>query len=92
MSNAVVSSVAFTSDGGVLLTYMELPDDVRNRGLLVGSHQLAVSPGTAQDYQVAIEELRDATTALLRDALDDFRSTEPYVEPGPEDEDGGFGG
>lgn len=92
MSNAVVSSVTFTGDGGVLLTYMELPDDVRNRGLLVGSHQLAISSGTPQDYQTAIEDLRAAVTALLRDALEDFRSTDPYVEPSPEDVEGEFGG
>lgn len=87
MSNLVVSSVVFTGDGGVLLTYMELPDDVRNRGLLVGSHQLAVAPGSAQDYRTQIEALRADVTALLADALEDFRTTDPYRAPDPDDDD-----
>ena len=81
-----IGSVSFGEDGSVLITYMTMPTDVRNRGLLIGSHQIQISPGEAgKDYGDEIEDVRDAAGRLLADALEDFGNTEPF-EPGSTDD------
>ena len=72
-----VASIAFSEEGAVLVTYMETTTAVRNRGLLVMSQQLQISPGDGgADYGDEIEDVREAILRLLRDALSDFATTE----------------
>jgi hypothetical protein len=81
----VVSSVQFIEDGSVVLVYMDPSSDVRNRGLVVQSHQIHIARGQdAKDYGDEIDMLVDAAKRLLDDALDDWESTEP-VGPATDD-------
>lgn len=76
-SNLTVASIAFSEEGAVLVSYMETTTGVRNRGLLVQSHQLQIAPGEGgTDYGDEIEDVRDAILRLLRDALEDFANTD----------------
>lgn len=76
-----VSAVQFVEDGSVLVTYMDPGTDVRNRGLVIKTHQVHVKPGEGgKDYLDEIEDVRDAVKRLLRDALEDFDNTDPVTE------------
>lgn len=76
-----VSSVLFLEDGGVVVQWMDERVDVKNRGLLVQSHQMQIDPGEGgKDYKDEIEDVRDAVARLLNDALDDFASTKSPFE------------
>jgi len=73
-----VRSVEFLEDGSVLIVYMDPTTDVRNRNLLVHSHQLHVARGdTMKDYGDEIDDVTDAVKRLLDDALEDWNNTAP---------------
>lgn len=76
MSVRVVQAVTF-GDDDVVIQYMTLPDDVRNKGLLVMTRSLVISEGDEADYVQEIADLKAAALALLNDALEDFATTEP---------------
>ena len=77
MTDLTVASIAFSEEGAVLVSYMETSTGVRNRGLLVQTHQLQIAPGNGgADYGDEIEDVLDAILRLLRDALEDFATTE----------------
>lgn len=72
----VVNSIQFLDDGSVVLQFMDLSSDVRNKELLVMSHQLLVRPGDGgRDYEDEIEDVRDAARRLLDDVMQDWLST-----------------
>ena len=68
---------------GVSITYMTLPADVRETGL-VAQHSLQIPVGG--DYEDEIETLRTAALDLLDDALDDFDKVPAFVPPDEDDE------
>lgn len=73
-----ISTVTFIEDGSVLVTYMDPTTDVRNRGLVIKTHQVRVLPGQGgKDYEDEIEDIRDAVKRLLKEALEDFDHTDP---------------
>lgn len=83
MSEIVVSSVEFTGDG-VQVSYMTIPDDLRDDMRLVASHMIAIS--TAQD-EVGddVVLLREAAERLVRNALAEWVDAE-IVEQQVDDE------
>lgn len=88
-----IGAVNFTPEGDqVVISYMDLTNDVRNRGLLQQTHQIAVSRGVGtQDYAEEFDALHDAAMALLVDALEDFKASAAYEsgssQPPDDDED-----
>lgn len=97
--NLEIGNIAFTPDGDtVLITYMDLVNDRRNRGLVQITHQMAVSRGVGpQDYAEEFDTLHDAAMALLVDALEDFNaspaadnaSSQPPGDDEDDEDDGG---
>lgn len=92
MAEHVIYAMEFTPDGGVAISYNELPTDVRNEGSLFVTHHLEIAD--CPDYREGIEAVQDALRELLRDALDDLTSTEPVdlraiqePDPDPDDDD-----
>ncbi len=77
-----VASVIFGEDGGVLVSFFQPTTDVRNRGLLVMARQLQIAPGEegGADYRDEIEDVRDAVRRLLKDALEDFDTTDAVTD------------
>lgn len=84
-----IGSLTFAEDGqSVVFTFMDTHADVRNRGLVTMTHQLAVLRGRgAKDYGDEMDELARAALALLVDALEDYRNTEPHEWPDDDDDD-----
>lgn len=81
-----VSSVTFLEDGSVVIVYMDPSSDVRNRGLVIQSHQIHIARGEGtKDYGDEIDDVDDAVKRLLDDALEDFLNTEA-VGPGKPDD------
>lgn len=79
----VVQGVQFVEDG-VLVTYMQPPTDVRNRELLVLSHQLLVVRGGKDGYGDELDDLYEACQNFLADKLEDFlTSTDVGIHPPP---------
>lgn len=79
-----VYSVTFAAEG-LAIEYRELPTDVRVQGALIASHQLQLHAGHP-DYREDIEKLQNRAVKVLKNALEDFRDSEPYV-PDEEDDD-----
>lgn len=73
-TSVVVSSLAFTEDGGVIINFMDVDADIRNTEKLMMSHQLLIGSSDGRDYGDEIEDVRDAVNQLLADALEDFRA------------------
>lgn len=72
----IINTIQFLDDGAVVLTYLDPATDVRNRELLLASHQLCIRPGRGgRDYLDEIEDVRDAARRLLDDALEDWATT-----------------
>jgi hypothetical protein len=91
VSEYEINSVQF-SDDGVAIQYMEVPDDIRVKGMVVRTSYLTVS-AAHPDYREDIALLHGRAVKVLRNVLEDFNDSEPYVpekEP-DEDEDGGMG-
>lgn len=72
----VIQGIQFIEGGeAILINYMIPAKDVRNRELLMMSHQLCVNRGDGgRDYGDEIDAVEDAALALLRDALEDWES------------------
>jgi hypothetical protein len=83
VSEFEISSIQFADDG-VAIQYVQLPDDIRVRGRVVVAHQIQLS-ASHPDYREDIASLHARAVKALRNALEDFADSEPYV---PEDDDG----
>jgi hypothetical protein len=79
----VITNIAIEPDG-VNLTYLTLPDDLRENGL-AAQHQISIP--TAQDYGEEIDNVKEAALALLEDALEDFTHIPVYEAPQADDPD-----
>lgn len=94
MSEFEISSITF-SDDGVAIQYIQLPDDVRVKGRVVVAHQIQLSAGHP-DYREDIEALHSRAVKAVRNALEDFMNSDPFVPPTDdtetdEDDDRGMG-
>ena len=79
-----VYQVAF-EEGGISVTYMEVPTDVRVGGRVAKQHQIRIS-AAHPDYREDIEGLYRKVQRVLTNVLEDFEDSEPHV-PVPDDED-----
>lgn len=93
MSEIQINSIVF-SDEGMAIQYITVPDDIRVKGQAVATHQLQLLAGHA-DYREDIESLHTRAVKALRNALEDFHESEPYVpakdSEDDEDDDRGMG-
>lgn len=93
MSEYEIDTLHFT-DEGLTVQYMEVPGDIRSGGALVMGRQLSLS-AKHPDYAEDLELLRRSATRVLRNALDDWETSEPMtledLEAGVEDEPDGMG-
>lgn len=80
-----VQNVAF-DEGALVIGYIALPDDVRVDGAVVLQHQITLATGHP-DYGEDALRLHDRVVRLLKNALEDFATSEPYVMGREEDED-----
>jgi hypothetical protein len=84
VSEFEISSIQFSEDG-MAIQYLQVPDDIRVRGRVVVAHQIQMS-ASHPDYREDIESLHARAVKALRNALEDFVDSEPYV-PEPDDAD-----
>lgn len=84
-----ISSVTF-ADEGIAIQYIELPTDVRVEGRVVITHQIQLH-AAHPDYREDIERLHDRAVKTVRNALEDFASSQPYVPPTETDDDDELG-
>lgn len=84
-SRIEISSITFAEDG-LAIQYIELPDDVRVEGRVVITHQIQLH-AAHPDYRSDIERLHERAVGVVRNALEDFHATEPYVPPTEADEE-----
>lgn len=93
MSEYVVSSLEF-SEEGVQITYMQIPDDLRDDGRLVASHMIAISV-RQDEVGDDVVLLREAAERLVGNALTEFADAEIVTPPADttddEDDDRGMG-
>lgn len=80
-----VSSITF-SDEGFAISYIELPTDVRVEGRLALTHQIQLH-AAHPDYREDMERLHDRAVRAIRNALEDYASSEPYVPATENDDD-----
>jgi aromatic ring-cleaving dioxygenase len=80
-----ISMISFDGDQGVTITYMTEPDDARMDGALIQSHQMTI--GRHPSYNDELDELEEMATAVLRDAIEDFKGSDPWVPPLTGDDD-----
>lgn len=88
-AEVVVASVMFSPEG-VEVTFMVLPGDVRNEGLLVSSRMLAVAR-SHPSYVDEVAELERAAVALVEDVLEDWAGAPVAQAPDEVDEGLGMG-
>lgn len=75
---------ALTFDGtSMLIQFIQLPEDVRVSGAVVMQRQLAISLAHP-DYAEDADKLQRMAVRVLKNALEDFNDSPPYV---PEEED-----
>lgn len=79
-----VGGVEFDGDR-LSITYLHPDSDIRNKGLVMQTHNLVVLRSPA--YDDLIEAVEDAVTALLNEALDDYHDTEAVTGPDPDEPD-----
>ena len=79
-----ITSITF-ADEGLAVQYIELPDDVRVDGRVVITPQIQLHK-SHPDYRSDIERLHERAVSVVRNALEDFHNTAPYV-PETEDDD-----
>lgn len=86
-----IHNIYFESDQ-LVIGYIELPTDVRVEGKAIQQHQLRLS-AEHPDYAEDMTLLHDMAVRALKNALEDFNSTEPYVPalPDEDDDDKGMG-
>ena len=85
MSDFEVDGLQFLPSGGLAITFMELPTDVRVQGQVVMQRHVTLAP-SHPDYADDIDLLRRQVVKVLRNALEDFHNSEPY-DPRNDDED-----
>lgn len=69
----VIHGLEATPDGGVVLTYGRVPQDIRKNGLM-WQHSVQIPAGS--DYDEELEAVSDALQALLEDVLEDEETAE----------------
>jgi hypothetical protein len=86
-----VGSITLSEDAQtVVITYMHATEDVRNRGLVSQTHQIAINRGQGgKDYGDEFDDLYEAINALLVDALEDFHGSPAYQPRGSRADDEG---
>lgn len=85
-----IDTIAFADDS-IVIAYMALPTDVRGRGDVAIQHQIRLDL-SKDDYAVDAGVIHDRIVRLVRDALEDFDASEPYVpEPDDDDDERGMG-
>ena len=83
----------YFEQGSIVIGYIELPNDVRVSGQVIRQHQLRLSMAHP-DYAEDADSLHTKAVRVLKNALEDFRSSEPYtpeVEPDEDDDEKGMG-
>lgn len=83
-----ISAIAFEHDL-LVISYIELPTDVRVKGQVVQQHQVQLSL-EHPDYDEDASALHARAVKALRNALEDFETSDPYdpETPDPDDERG----
>lgn len=92
MGEIEISSIQF-ADEGIAIQYVEIPNDIRVQGQVVVNHQVQLS-ADHPDYRDDIVSLHTRAVKVLRNALEDFANSEPYVpakDDIDDDEDRGMG-
>lgn len=88
MSRIEISSLAF-SDEGVQISYVRLPTDVRENGMVQQRTLLVAATANTGDD---IAELHDHVVEALRSWVEDYDESEVYVpRPDDDDDDRGMG-
>lgn len=85
MAEIQINAIAF-EPGGVVISYIEIPTDVRVKGAVVMQHQVSLS-ADHPDYAEDISSLHARAVKALKNALEDFHSSEPYTPGEDDDED-----
>lgn len=83
-----VATIAFTPDGAVI--EFSSSTDVRGEGHLMLQRQLHLHAGHP-DYREDIEDLQYRAVKALKNALEDFEQSLPYVPEDDEDDEKGMG-
>lgn len=80
----MVQSVSF-EDGGLVIQYADMATDVRVGGKVFVGHQAHLS-AAHPDYAEAADSLHRKVQRILKEALEDFEDSEPFI-PSDEDDD-----
>jgi hypothetical protein len=80
-----IRTVEFTGDA-VLITYSTIPDDIREKGLIL-THTLVIPLDDTVDYEEEFVSAYEALQTLLSDALEDVENLPPYDPREEEDDD-----
>lgn len=80
-----IHAIAFDDDG-ISFQFIRLPDDVRVDGRVVMSSQAQASLGHP-DYAEDAELLMGHAQRMLKNILEDWQSSEPYMPPSDDDDD-----
>lgn len=80
-----IHSIVFEPDG-LVISYIEVPTDVRVKGSAILQHTLRLHAGHP-DYGSDGERLHDRAVKVLKNALEDFHDSEPYVPEDDPDDD-----
>ncbi len=71
-----IGGVEFDDDR-IVITFMDPDQDIRNKGLVMQTHQIVVLRSPA--YADEIDALEEAAKELLEDAYGDFQDTDPVA-------------
>ena len=85
MAEIQINAIAF-EPGGIVISYIEIPTDVRVKGAVVMQHQVSLS-AEHPDYGEDISSLHNRALKVLRNALEDFHDSEPYTPSDDEDDE-----
>jgi hypothetical protein len=87
-----IQSITFMQDG-IVVQFLDVSSDIRNKGALVLSRQLSIS-AAHPDYRDDIEGLHHRAVRVLKNALEDFEDTDPVdpaAAPDEEEQELGMG-
>jgi hypothetical protein len=79
-----ITSVTWVPEG-LIIAYLQ-PTDVRVRGHLMAQHSLSLHRDHP-DYHEDIVKLHDRVVGVLRNALEDFETSEPWDGDDEDDDD-----
>lgn len=85
MAEIQINAIAF-EPGGLVVSYIEIPTDVRVKGAVVMQRQVSLS-AEHPDYAEDISSLHSRVVKVLRNALEDFHDSDPYTPGDDEDDD-----